>query len=112
MAPGCLAVLYFICPPTFTGPSGATLAILLAMALETKLMRILTHCCAWSLLFTLSSCSEVFADFERIQLGNQQYCIPKEYRPYQYGRTSRVFSFAGADTDNRPASLIVQFQGP
>ncbi|MDP4536058.1 hypothetical protein Q3O60_07660 [Alkalimonas collagenimarina] len=74
-------------------------------------MRILTHCCTWSLLVALTSCSEVFADFERIQLGNQQYCIPKEYSPYQYGTTSRVFSFAGADTDNRPASLIVQFQG-
>lgn len=62
-------------------------------------------------MFVLVSCSDVFADFERISLTGQQYCIPKEYNPFQYGKTSGIFSFAGADVNNQAASVIVQFNG-
>lgn len=113
MVPGCLTLLYLICQPTSTGPSGATLTILLAMALEAKRMRILAYCSALSLLVALTDCGEVFADFERIQVDNQQYCAGKEYSPHQCGRANHVFSFAGADADanDRPTALILQFQG-
>ncbi|KKO44354.1 hypothetical protein WG68_16145 [Arsukibacterium ikkense] len=65
----------------------------------------------FSMLFALTGCSDVSAGFERFSLSGQQYCIPKEYNPFQYGKTSSAFSFAGADTDNRSASVIVQFAG-
>jgi hypothetical protein len=86
-------------------------ATLLAAELGISTMRNYPSLCTLSMLFALTSCSDVFAGFERINLTDQQYCIPKEYSPFQYGKTSSAFSFPGADTDNRSASLIVQFEG-